>query len=176
MAAVGDSRLLLLAPPGAPRERIAARCAARGIDASQVTFVGHQARAPYLETYRGIDLALDSFPYNGHTTSLDAFWMGVPVVTRAGRSAASRGGRSLAVNLGLPELVAHTDEDFVRIASELARDLPRLASLRAGLRVRMEASPLMDAPRFTRNIEDAYRRMWREYGVAHRAMDVERAR
>ncbi|WP_322031153.1 tetratricopeptide repeat protein [Paraburkholderia sp. J76] len=176
MAAVGDSRLLLLAPPGAPRERIAARCAAQGIDASRVAFVGHQARAPYLETYRRIDLALDSFPYNGHTTSLDAFWMGVPVVTRAGRSAASRGGWSLAANLGLPELVAHTDEDFVRVASELARDLPRLAALRAGLRVRMEASPLMDAPRFARNMERAYQKMWQEYRVAQRGLEVERAR
>ncbi|TDG21619.1 tetratricopeptide repeat protein [Paraburkholderia silviterrae] len=160
LAAVPHARLLLLAPPGLPRETLSARAQAQGIDPERVAFVGHQTRHLYLETYHRIDLALDSFPYNGHTTSLDAFWMGVPVVTRTGRSAASRGGWSIAANLGVPELVAHTDEAFVRIAVELARDLPRLAALRAGLRARMEASPLMDAPSFAANIESAYRQMW----------------
>ncbi|MCG5075535.1 tetratricopeptide repeat protein [Paraburkholderia tagetis] len=163
LAAVPHARLLLLAPPGVPRETLKARARAQGIDPERVMFVGQQARSLYLETYHRIDVALDSFPYNGHTTSLDASWMGVPVVTRTGRSAASRGGWSIAANLGMPELVAHTDEDFVRIAVELAHDLPRLAALRAGLRARMEASPLMDAPRFAANIESAYRRMWRAY-------------
>ncbi len=160
LAAVPDARLLLLAPPGVPRETLRERARAQGIDPERVAFVGHQTRHQYLETYHRIDLALDSFPYNGHTTSLDAFWMGVPVVTRTGRSAASRGGWSIAANLGVPELVAHTDDEFVRIAVELARDRPRLAGLRAGLRARMEASPLMDAPRFAANIESAYRHMW----------------
>ncbi len=163
LAAVPHARLLLLAPPGAPRERLKARAQALGIDAERVAFVGHQTRRQYLETYHRIDVALDSFPYNGHTTSLDASWMGVPVVTRTGRSAASRGGLSIAANLGTPELVAHTDEDFVRIAVELAHDLPRLAALRAGLRARMEASPLMDAPRFAASIESAYRQMWQAW-------------
>ncbi|MFC4703751.1 tetratricopeptide repeat protein [Paraburkholderia caffeinitolerans] len=163
LATVPHARLLLLAPPGAPRERLKARAQAQGIDPERVAFVGHQARRLYLETYHRIDVALDSFPYNGHTTSLDALWMGVPVVTRAGRSTASRGGLSIAANLGMPELVAHTDEDFVRIAVELAHDLPRLAALRAALRARMEASPLMDAPRFAANIERAYRTMWQTW-------------
>ena len=163
LAAVPQARLLLLAPPGVPRETLGARALAQGIDPARVAFVGHQARRLYLETYHRIDLALDSFPYNGHTTSLDAFWMGVPVVTRTGRSAASRGGWSIAANLGMPELVAHSDEDFVRIAVGLARDLPWLSALRAGLRTRMKASPLMDAPRFAANIESAYREMWRAH-------------
>jgi predicted O-linked N-acetylglucosamine transferase (SPINDLY family) len=163
LAAVPQARLLLLAPPGMPRETLEARARAHGIAPERVAFVGKQTRRLYLETYHRIDLALDSFPYNGHTTSLDAAWMGVPVVTRTGRSAASRGGWSIAANLGMPELVAHSDEDFVRIAVELARDLPRLAALRAGLRARMEASPLMDAPRFAANVESAYRRMWLTY-------------
>jgi len=163
LAAVPHARLLLLAPPGAPRKTLGARAQAQGIDPARVAFVGHQTRRLYLETYHRIDLALDSFPYNGHTTSLDAFWMGVPVVTRTGRSAASRGGWSIAANLGMPELVAHTDEDFVRVATGLAHDLPRLGALRAGLRARMKASPLMDAPRFAANIESAYREMWRAH-------------
>lgn len=145
------------------RARRSRRAQAQGIDPARVAFVGHQPRRLYLETHHCIDLALDSFPYNSHTTSLDAFWMGVPVVTRTGRSAASRGGWSIAANLGMPELVAHSDDDFVRIATGLARDLPRLAALRAGLRARMKASPLMDAPRFAANIERAYRQMWRAW-------------
>jgi predicted O-linked N-acetylglucosamine transferase (SPINDLY family) len=70
---------------------------------------------------------------------------------------------SLLSNLGLPELVAHSAEEYVRIAATLANDLPRLTTLRAALRQRMERSPLMDAPRFARNMEAAYRQMWRQW-------------
>ncbi|WP_321957947.1 O-linked N-acetylglucosamine transferase family protein [Paraburkholderia bannensis] len=166
LARVPRARLLLLAPEGAPRDALLARAQDQGIDPARVSFVAQQTRGAYLETWRRVDLALDTFPYNGHTTSLDAFWMGVPVVTRTGRSAASRGGWSIAANLGLLDLVAHTDDDFVRIAVELANDLPRLAAMRAGLRARMEASLLMDAPRFARHIENAWRQMWREHCAA----------
>ncbi|WP_418789244.1 hypothetical protein [Paraburkholderia pallida] len=126
-------------------------------------FAGFQAREDYLRTWAQIDIALDTFPYNGHTTSLDAFWMGVPVPTRVGRSAASRAGLSLLANLGLPELAAHTDAAYVEIVVSLARDPARLATLRAGLRARMAASPLMDGARFARNMEAAYRLMWRDW-------------
>lgn len=169
MAAVPGSRLLLLAPEGNTRARILARAAAHGIDAACVGFVEYQPRQDYLATWQRIDVALDTFPYNGHTTSLDAFWMGVPVVTRTGRSAPSRGGLSIAANLGLPELVAHTDVDFARIAADLARDLPRLAALRASLRTRMESSPLMDGKRFAAGLERAYRQMWRAWCEQSRA-------
>jgi predicted O-linked N-acetylglucosamine transferase (SPINDLY family) len=106
---------------------------------------------------------LDPFPYNGHTTSLDALWMGVPVVSLAGKTRVSRGGLSILSNLGLPELVAVTEEEYVEIATRLANDLPRLAAWRATLRPRMEASVLMDAPRFARQIEAAYRARWRQW-------------
>jgi predicted O-linked N-acetylglucosamine transferase (SPINDLY family) len=114
-----------------------------------------------------VDLGLDTFPYNGHTTSLDAFWMGVPVVTRLGGTVVGRAGWSQLCNLGLPELAATSDEDFIRIAAELAGDLPRLARTRAGLRPRMEASPLMDGARFAGHLEAAFRTMWRQW-CAHR--------
>ncbi|WP_322031721.1 tetratricopeptide repeat protein [Paraburkholderia sp. J76] len=159
-AALPDARLVLMAPPGQARARLAGRLTAHGMDAARVSFVGFQPRDDYLRTWSRVDIALDTFPYNGHTTSLDAFWMGVPVPTRAGRSAASRAGLSLLANLGLPELVAHHNAHYARIVVELARDLPRLAALRAGLRARMAASPLMDAARFARGIEAAYRFMW----------------
>jgi protein O-GlcNAc transferase len=163
LAAVEGSRLVLMAPPGAARERLVARFAAHGIEPARVSFVAFRPRAAYLETYHGIDLALDTFPYNGHTTSLDAFWMGVPVVTRVGRTAVGRGGLSQLANLGLAELAAATDDDYVRIAAALAGDLPRLAALRAGLRARMERSPLMDGARFARHVEAAYRQIWAEW-------------
>lgn len=161
--ALPDARLMLLAASGLVRDRLKTRFAMHGIDPTRVTFVGYQNRLDYLRTYAQIDIALDTFPYNGHTTSLDAFWMGVPVPTRAGRSAASRGALSLLANLGLTDLAAHSDARYVAIVSDLARDLPRLAALREGLRERMLASPLMDAPRFARAMEAAFRQMWRAW-------------
>ncbi|RKP44116.1 tetratricopeptide repeat protein [Trinickia fusca] len=162
-ARLPSARLMLMAAPGAARDRLSARLRAHGIDDARVDFVAFRPRAAYLQTYHAIDVALDTLPYNGHTTSLDALWMGVPVVTRVGPTVVGRGGLSQLANLGLTDLVAHTDDDFVRLAVELAGDLPRLAALRAGLRARMQASPLMDGARFARNIEHAYREMWRAW-------------
>jgi predicted O-linked N-acetylglucosamine transferase (SPINDLY family) len=126
-------------------------------------FVAKQSRWEYLNIYHRIDIGLDTVPYNGHTTSLDSFWMGVPVITLVGQTAVGRAGLSQLTNLGLPELVARTPEQYVQIATDLAKDLPRLAELRRTLRPRMQASPLMDAPRFARNVEAAYRQMWRNW-------------
>jgi predicted O-linked N-acetylglucosamine transferase (SPINDLY family) len=91
--------------------------------------------------------------------------MGVPVVTLLGRTAVGRGGASLLSNIGFPDLIARTPEQYVRIAIDLAQDLPRQAELRRTLRPRMQASPLKDAPLFARNVEAAYRQMWRNWCV-----------
>lgn len=163
LAAAPESRLMLMAPQGRARIRLLDRLKAQGIDTARVECVPFRPRAEYLRTYREIDLALDTFPYNGHTTSLDALWMGVPVVTRVGATPASRGGFSQLSNLGLAALAAHTDDDYVRIATTLAADREGLAALRAELRPRMQRSPLMDGPRFARNVEQAYRAMWRDW-------------
>lgn len=156
-----DSRLVLLSPLGSGRERIRETLARNGIEAHRVGFVERCPRRAYAKLYQRLDIALDPFPYHGHTTSLDALWMGVPVVSLAGHTPVSRAGLSILTNLGLPGLIAHSEEAYVKVAVELAKDLPRLADLRATLRARMEASVLMDAPRFARNIEAAYRTMWR---------------
>ncbi len=92
-------------------------------------------------------------------------WMGVPVVSLAARTAVGRGGLSILSNVGLPELVAQDSEQYVRIAVELARDLSRLSELRATLRDRIQASPLMSAARFAQNVEAAYRKMWQRWCV-----------
>ena len=155
--AVPDSRFLLLAPPGTARARAKAKL---GVTADRIEFVAYQPRDEYLRHYQRIDIGLDTFPYQGHTTSLDAWWMGVPVVSLAGNTAVARASLSLSANLGLSDLVAMSPADYVREAVALAGDRERLADLRAGLRHRLTQSPLMDHGRFARNVEQAYRILW----------------
>jgi predicted O-linked N-acetylglucosamine transferase (SPINDLY family) len=157
LAAIPNSGLLMLCPPGEHRKKIAERL-------GRVDFLPYQPRMQYLQTYHQIDIGLDTFPYNGHTTSLDSLYMGVPVVSLMGKTVVSRAGFSQTSNLGLAgELVADSEEKFVRLAVELANNFPRLAELRASLRERMRQSPLMDAKRFARDMESAYRLVWKKW-------------
>jgi protein O-GlcNAc transferase len=114
----------------------------------------------HLDIYNRIDISLDTFPYNGTTTTCEALWMGVPVITLAGTAYASRSGVSLLSNVGLPDLVATTFDEYFSIAIDLAKDSKRLQSLRKNLRDMMKYSPLCDAKRFTINSERCYRKMW----------------
>jgi protein O-GlcNAc transferase len=173
---VKGSRLLLLAPEGAARHRVLTALAMNDVAANRVTFVGLQPRAKYLELYQHIDIGLDTIPANGHTTSLDACWMGVPVVTIVGQTAIGRGGMSILQNLSIPELIAQTPDKYVAIISRLASDLGRLAELRQGLREKLVRSPLMDASRFARGIEAAYRKMWSEWRLLGSRTDRDRER
>jgi protein O-GlcNAc transferase len=160
---VTDSQLLLLAPPGSARQRVVDLMRKEGIDSKRLRFVARQQRDAYLAEHRHIDINLDTFPYNGHTTSLDGFWMGVPVVTLIGKTAPGRVGWMHAVNLKLTDLAAKTEDQFVRMAADLAADLPRLRQLRSTLRQRLRESPLMDARGYVRNLETAYRQIWRKW-------------
>jgi predicted O-linked N-acetylglucosamine transferase (SPINDLY family) len=160
MAAVPGSRLLVLAQPGGHRRALLARMAAGGVAEDRIAFVGFQPRSGYLELHQQVDIGLDTFPYNGHTTSLDALWMGVPVVTLRGRTVVGRTCWTLLCNLGLRDLAAETEDDYVAIVAALAGDLPRLEELRRTLRERMAASPLMDGRRFAGSMEAAFRAMW----------------
>ena len=123
----------------------------------------------HLNGYNLLDIALDSFPYNGTTTTCEALWMGAPVITLAGNNHVSRVGVSQMTNLGLPEFIARDTNDYVNIAVALANDLPRLAELRAGMRERLKNSPLMNVPRFTKNLEEAYDVIWKKYLAEARA-------
>ena len=161
--AVAGSRLIVLSGEGSHRVGTLRQLGDEGVSPDRVEFVPYQPRTQYLRHYHSIDIGLDTFPYNGHMTSLDAFWMGVPVVTLAGSTVAGRAGLCQLMNLGLPDLIAYETEEYVSIAKSLAEDLPRLATLRAGLRQRMRESPLMDHPRFARGIESAYRQMWKTW-------------
>jgi predicted O-linked N-acetylglucosamine transferase (SPINDLY family) len=160
LARVSDSRLLLLTGTGSHRQRTLDAFGREGVEARRVEFLDYRPRQEYLELYHRLDIVLDTAPYNGHTTSLDALWMGVPVVSLTGNTPVSRAGLSQLTNLGLPELVARSETEYVKIAENLAEDLPRLTKLRSTLRDRMKTSVLMDAPRFTRQVEQAYRKMW----------------
>jgi predicted O-linked N-acetylglucosamine transferase (SPINDLY family) len=165
--AVPGSRLLLktaaLGDP-AQQERVRAWFAAHAIAPERLILLGaeadyrqHQAR------YHEVDIGLDPFPCNGGTTTCDALWMGVPVVTLAGDRFISRMGVSMAQNAGLAELIAATPDDYVALAARLAGEPGHLADWRQRLRPQLAASPLLDADRFTRNLEAAYRRMWQAW-------------
>jgi protein O-GlcNAc transferase len=160
---VSNSRLLVYARQGAHRERTRDRLRAAGIDPNRLDFVNFQPTADYLRQFHRIDIALDTFPYAGGTTTCDALWMGVPVVSLAGQTAISRGGLSILSNISLGNLVASDIHQYVQIAKQAAMDRSTLAELRSGMRARMLASPLMDPPGFARDIEAAYRQMWRQW-------------
>jgi predicted O-linked N-acetylglucosamine transferase (SPINDLY family) len=110
-----------------------------------------------------IDIALDPFPCNGGATTCETLWLGVPLVNLAGKSFLARAGLSVLTTIGLPELVAHSEDEYLRIARDLAGDRMRLAQLRAGMRERMRASPLLAAAAYTRDLEDCYRTVWRQW-------------
>jgi predicted O-linked N-acetylglucosamine transferase (SPINDLY family) len=159
LEAVPSSRMLLVAPAGEAFTHAAKVFERRGVAAARLERLPYAPRPQYLANYGRIDCCLDTLPYCGGTTSLDAAWMGVPVVSLRGRTAAGRGGSSIAHFLGLPELSAPTREDYVVGATQLTSDLQRLSQLRQELRPRMRQSALMDAPRFARSMERAFRKM-----------------
>ena len=163
LQAVPGSHLATQAPEGWGRKHLTDLLQGHGIEPSRLEFFPKASHREYLESYQRIDIMLDTFPYNGHTTSLDALWMGVPVITLAGNNAVARAGVSQLMNIGLAELIADSEDSYVEKAVDLARDLDRLRELRHTLRQRMEVSPLMDAAGFTRGIEAAYESLWRRW-------------
>ena len=122
---------------------------------------GFTSHSGLLAEYGRIDLALDPFPYSGGVTTCEALWMGVPVVTCPGETFASRHALWHLSNVGLTETIAGDLQQYAEIAVALAHDLPRLAALRAGLRPRMAAAPLCDAPRFAANLAALLQDVWR---------------
>ncbi|HEY0838358.1 MAG TPA: hypothetical protein VGE72_30910 [Azospirillum sp.] len=160
LARVPGSTLWL---PASNREAVAnlRREAARhGIDPQRLVFAPHLPLAAHLARYRLADLALDSFPYTGHTTTSDALWMGVPVVTRMGDTFAARVAASLLNAAGLPETVTTSFAGYEALAVRLAEDPATRAAWRDRLAAGRATAPLFDTPRFTRHLERAYRIMW----------------
>jgi predicted O-linked N-acetylglucosamine transferase (SPINDLY family) len=161
LARVPNARLVVLAyTPGVLENRVRALMAGEGIDPARIEVVGKRPRYDYLQMHDYLDIALDTFPFNGHTTVCDALWMGVPSIMMEGQSYASRFGGSTLLGVGLGDLIARSSDEYVDKAVALAEDPARLAELRATLRERLLASPLVDAAKFTRGLEAAYRQMW----------------
>jgi predicted O-linked N-acetylglucosamine transferase (SPINDLY family) len=164
LAALPDSRLLVRARGMyGPLEMaiVTERLAGAGVSPERVTLMGRlRSRNEHLALYGEGDIALDTTPYCGGTTTAEALWMGVPVVTLPGERMVSRMSASMLTSAGLEELIARDADDFVRIAVELAQDAPRRARLRRELRPRLAASPLCDGPGLAREMGGAFRQMW----------------
>jgi protein O-GlcNAc transferase len=133
-----------------------------GVAPERIECVPHADDPPYGPQFAGVDIALDTYPYNGVTTTCESLYFGLPVISLHGRHGVARSGLSILGSLGLGELVAPTPEKYVEIAVALALDLPRLESLRASMRSRFEQSSLRDEKRFAANFEGLLRTAWRQ--------------
>jgi protein O-GlcNAc transferase len=163
LAAVPNSRLLMMGMPSDDPKAFSYMgevLSSSGIDPGRVNFIHRQNFFNYLLAHNSVDLIMGSFPSNGHTIVCHAMWMGVPTVPMTGNNCISRLTSSVLTCLGLPELIATSPEQYIQIATDLARDIPRLTELRQTLRQRMAASDLLDHAGFTRKFESALHQMW----------------
>lgn len=166
LKAVPDSRLFLkYGPFGDPAVADYYRklFAGHGIEPQRLILQGASGFKEYLESYNEIDITFDPYPYNGGTTTVQSLWMGVPVLALKGDRYVAHMGESILHTMSLPEWIAKDEDGYVEKAVAFSNDLPTLAALRADLRDRLVASPICDAPRFARNLEDAFRGMWRQW-------------
>lgn len=146
------------------REKIVESFSRWGVGPERLILDGQfRSHEEHFRAYQLVDIALDPFPYPGITTSVEALWMSVPVLSLKGDRFISHQGETILNNVGLPEWIAADENDYVAKAASFASDLPALAALRADLRGRLLESPLCDAPCFARNLEDAFRGMWRSW-------------
>ena len=166
LKSVSDSRLILKAKAfndDETRQILLEMFIKNGVNPQRIRLIGYLPFEQHLQLYNSIDIGLDTFPYNGTTTTCEAMWMGVPVITLAGDFHASRVGVSILSNVGLSDLIAESTEDYIKKAVTLANNLDRLHDLRIKLRPLMIRSALMDEKGFTRSLEEAYRQMWRRW-------------
>jgi predicted O-linked N-acetylglucosamine transferase (SPINDLY family) len=164
--AVSNSRLLLKTKQlgnASVREKTLKKFERYGVFRDRLFLEGAVPRCELLDAYNRVDIALDPFPYPGGTTSAEALWMGVPVLTRRGDRFLSRVGETIAHNCGMSEWIAADNDDYVRKAVTYSSDFGKLAEIRKSLRQHVLASPLFDAPRFSKNFEDAMWGMWQAW-------------
>jgi predicted O-linked N-acetylglucosamine transferase (SPINDLY family) len=154
---VPNSILWLYEDNPAAKRNLSAEASKRGLHANRLVFARRMPHAEHLARYRLADLFLDTFPYGAHTTASDALWAGLPVLTRAGESFASRVASSLLHSTGGPELITHSVEEYESLAIELANNPERIAAMKKRLADNWDSCPLFNTPLFTRHIESAYR-------------------
>lgn len=166
LKSVPGSRLLIFRNTldESTKQRLLKAFAEQGIAADRLELASGSARdGAHLAVYSRIDISLDSLPWSGHATTCESLWMGVPMVTLRGDRHAGRMSASIITAVGLAELIAENADQYVEVATKLARDFERLSRLRSELRVKVKASPLCDAIAFTRQLESAYRAIWRQW-------------
>ncbi|MEM0952923.1 MAG: tetratricopeptide repeat protein [Pseudomonadota bacterium] len=168
LRAVPDSKLLLknqvLTDP-VFAEKIHDEFESHGVDSTRIITEPSRSREHILESYGRVDIGLDPFPYTGCTTSFESLWMGVPVLTKRGDKFLSHAGESIMNNVGLPQCVSDSSDDYVHRAVALASDLAALAEIRSGLRDRMLCSPLMDAASFADDLNNAFQGVWDKWNA-----------
>lgn len=147
-------------------EHLRSLFAGHGIDPTRVSLGGRLPHPQLLELYNEVDIALDPFPYNGGLTTLEALWMGVPVITCPGETFAGRHSLTHLSTIGMTETIARDPDHYVDLATSLGGDLKALASLRAGLRDRVASSPLCDGEKFAGDFQDVLRDVWQEWATA----------
>lgn len=164
LSSVPDAKMMLLTTRcEQTNHRLLAGFAQAGITSDRIELVQRSGPDGYYRRYNSIDIALDPVPFNGHTTTCDAAWMGCPTITLSGEIYAHRFGGSVLRNLNLPDLVTTSPNDYVAAATKLGTDLERLSSLRSNLRFTMQNSLITNGPAFTKNLEQAYRHMWQNW-------------
>ena len=146
-------------PNGCARANLLQRFEHNGISRDRLELVGRLPYYEYFEAFNDVDVAVDTVPYNGGTTTCDSLWMGVPIVAVGGEVSVSRSGISILGSAGFPELIAQDPDDYLRIHQELIESPDRLGNFRKSAREKMRLSPLMDEKRFTRNLENAFQKM-----------------
>jgi protein O-GlcNAc transferase len=158
---IPSSRLLVVA--NIEPETLHALFAPHGVGPGRLVLTPRRPLDQFFTLFHEVDVALDPFPHAGGTTTFHSLWMGVPVVSLAGRGIPERGGVGVLGPVGLTDFIAETPEEYIAVAERCAADIPALARLRAGLREQMQASPLLDGPGFARDFESACREMWRRW-------------
>jgi predicted O-linked N-acetylglucosamine transferase (SPINDLY family) len=145
------------------RDEVLEKFAGLGVAADRVTIAGRLSNAEHFDLYNRLHLVLDTFPYNGTTSTCEALWMGLPSVVLAGDRHAARVGVSLMTQVGLEEFIAATPEEYVDLAVTMSARRETLSLLRQGMRQRLLKSPLCDARGLTHNLETAYRWAWQRW-------------
>jgi predicted O-linked N-acetylglucosamine transferase (SPINDLY family) len=149
------------------------RAREHGVDPSRIYFGARLDQAEYLSRYTLADLFLDTFPYNAGTTASDALWSGLPVLTRQGKSFASRMASSLLTALGMTELITFSEEDYFKAAVEIGREPQRTAQIKQKLAQQRTHSELFNTPAFTRRIESLYKEMFNRYDQGLKPTHIE---
>lgn len=173
LARIPRSRLVVVGvPEGRARDELWRDLTAAGAGRERITLLPYVSLTDYFRWLDGVDIALDPTPFSGGTTTLDALWMGVPVITVPGARPSSRSAASILTTAGLDEWIARSPEDYVGLAVQAAGNPGLLSQIRGALREKVRRSPLTDEPQFVRGLEAAYRDIWRRWCGAARPADT----